>query len=184
MKELLKLADKIKDKDLREKTIEILKNLHLSNKALKYKPLKIEESPAGYKGFEHHMEEGGLVRHTKNVTEIAMKIAESVEEKYGIINIDYVIAGALLHDLMRVFDFKKKTDSYELVGKLLGHEEMIGCELYARSFPEEVVHIVLSHLKPEGLIIEALIVHYADSIDAYTDVYLKESMKAVLESKL
>ncbi len=184
MKELLKLADKIENKDLKEKTIEMLKNLHLSNKTLKYKPLKIEESPAGYKGFEHHMEKGGLVRHTKNVTEIALKIAESVEEKYGIINKDYVIAGALLHDLMRVFDFKKKGDTYELVGKLLGHEEMIGCELYARNFPEEVVHIVLNHLKPEGLIIEALIVHYADSIDAYTDVYLKESMKAIIESKL
>lgn len=181
MKELIKLAEKIEDKDLRDKTIELLKELRLSNKEMKYKPLKLEESPAGYPGFEHHMEKGGLVKHTKNVTELAIKIADFIEDQYCKVNKDYVIAGALLHDLMRAFDFKKSGNEYGLVGKLLSHEELIGCELYARSFPEEVVYIVLSHLKSEGLILEANIVHFADSIDAYTDAYVKELLKETVK---
>lgn len=184
MNELLKLADKIEDKELRDKTKELLKEIKLSNKNLDYKPLKLEESPAGYKGFEHHMEKGGLVIHTRNVTELSIKIADFVEERYCKINKDYIIAGALLHDLMRVFDFRKKGKNYEIVGKLISHEELIGCELYARNFPEEVIHIVLNHLKPEGLILEAMIVHFADSIDAYTDAYLKELVKGAMEGKI
>ncbi len=183
MKELLKLTDEIGDKELRDKTKKLLKEIKLSNKNLGYKPLKLEESPAGYKGFEHHMEEGGLVIHTKNVTELAIKIADFVTQKYCEINKDYVIAGALLHDLMRVFDFRKKGRSYEIVRKLIPHEELIGCELYARNFPEEVVHIVLNHLKPDSLILEAMIVHFADSIDAYTDAYLKELLKGILKEE-
>lgn len=181
MNELLKLADKIGDKILREKTKELLRDVKLSNRTLGYTGLKVVDSPAGYKGFEHHMEEGGLVTHSRNVTELAIKLADFVGEKYCKINKDYVIAGALLHDIMRVFDFKKSGREFELVGKLLAHEELIGCELYARNFPEEVVHIVLNHLKPDGLILEAIIVHYADSIDAYTDAYLKEMLKGALK---
>ena len=184
MNELLKLADKIEDKDLREKTKDLLKDIKLSNKNLNYRGLKLEESPAGYKGFEHHMEKGGLITHTRNVTELAIKITEFVSQKYCEVNKDFVIVGALLHDLMRIFDFKKRGSNYEIVGKLIPHEELIGCELYARNFPEEIVHMVFNHLKPEGLILEAMIVHFADSIDAYTDAYLKELLKGALEGKL
>ncbi|HIE41601.1 MAG TPA: HDIG domain-containing protein [Candidatus Aenigmarchaeota archaeon] len=181
MEELLKLAGKIRDRELREKVMELLKEIKLSNKKLNYKSLKFEESPAGYIGFEHHMEEKGLFNHTKNVTELAIKIAEFVEEKYYPINKDFVIAGALLHDIMRVFDFKKTKNGYEIVGKLLNHDELIGCELYAREFPEEVIYIVINHLQPSGLLPEALIVHFADTIDAHIDIYVKELIKNTLK---
>jgi 7,8-dihydroneopterin 2',3'-cyclic phosphate phosphodiesterase len=179
MKELIELAEKIEDKELRAKVIDLLKEIKLSNKNLNYKPLKLEESPAGYVGFEHHMEKGGLLVHTKNVTELAIKIADFVNERYYKVNKDFIIAGALLHDLMRVFDFKKTKKGYEIVGKLLSHEELIGCELYARNFPEEVVYIVLNHIQPSSSIPEALIVHFADSIDAYIDIYLRELLKGL-----
>ncbi len=177
MRELIKLAEKIEDKNLREKTVKTLKEVNLSNKKLNYKPLKLDKSPAGYPGFEHHMEEGGLLIHTKNVTELAIKISDFVIEKYHKINKDFVIAGALLHDLMRVYDFEDSDEGYGITKKLLNHEELIGCELYAREFPEEVVYIVLNHVQPSGLIPEALIVHFADTIDAHMDVYIKELVK-------
>jgi len=179
MEELLKLAEKIEDKELRSKVVDLLKEIKLSNKNLEYVPLKLQESPAGYIGFEHHMEEGGLLTHTKNVTELSIKIADFVNEKYGKVNKDFVIAGALLHDLMRVFDFKKTKKGFEVVGKLLSHEELIGCELYARNFPEEVIYIVLNHMQPNNLIPEVMIVHFADSIDAYTDIYFREIVKKI-----
>jgi 7,8-dihydroneopterin 2',3'-cyclic phosphate phosphodiesterase len=181
MKKLLKLAEKIENKELREKTIALLKEIKLSHRNLTYKSLKFEESPAGYVGFEHHMEKGGLLVHTKNVTELAIKIADFVEEKYYKINKDFVIAGALLHDLMRVFDFKESKEGFELTAKMLNHEELIGCELYAREFPEEVVYIVMHHIQPNGLIPESLIVHFADTIDSHMEIYLAELIKNSLK---
>jgi len=167
-------AEKIKDKDLREKTIKFLKEIKLSNRKLDYKPLKLNNSPAGYPGFEHHMREGGLIEHTKNVTELAIMISDFVSEKYRKVNKDFVIAGALLHDLMRVYDFEEGKRGYTITKKLLDHEELIGCELYAREFPEGVIYIVLNHIQPSGLMPEALIVHFADTIDAHMDVYTRE----------
>lgn len=183
MKELLRLAEKIEDRELRDKVITLLKEIKLSNKNLNYKPLKLEESPAGYVGFEHHMEEGGLLTHTKNVTELAIKIADFVEERYYKVNRDFIIAGTLLHDLMRVFDFKKTRKGYKIVGKLLNHNELIASELYARNFPEEVIYIVLRHVQPDILLPEALIVYFADTIDSHIDLYIKELIKTTLKVK-
>lgn len=207
MDSLIKLAEKIKDKELRIKTISLLKDPKLSNKAMDYKPLKIRESPGGYPGFEHHMVKGGLVKHTEGVVELATKIAGIVEKRYGPVNEDLVLAGAILHDIMRVYDFTKEGDEYSLTPKLLEHEQLIGCELYARGFPEEVVAIVLNHLKPEGFVLElglskthvnatpvkqsglgmsleGFIVHYADTIDAYSDYYFRELLTHALEGAL
>ena len=94
----------------------------------------IYSHPAGYPGFEHHMEIGGLVRHTENVTELAISIANLIKEKYYPINLDFIIAGALLHDLMRVYDFKKNKEK-EIIGIL--HMTM------------KVVYTLISCLKEE-----------------------------------
>ncbi|OYT42938.1 MAG: dihydroneopterin 2',3'-cyclic phosphate phosphodiesterase [Candidatus Aenigmarchaeota archaeon ex4484_56] len=178
---LIKLADKIENMELRNKVKEILKSPELSNPDMKnYKSVPIHTSPAGYAGFEHHMVEGGLVLHTKNVVELSLQIADFIEKNYYPVNKDYVIAGALLHDIMRIFDFKKdKKGNYEIVNKLLEHSELIGCELYARGFPEEVIHIVLSHLgnKPIATL-EAMIVNFADTIDSHVDVYVRGVLKS------
>jgi putative nucleotidyltransferase with HDIG domain len=204
MEELIKFAEKIGDKDLREKTIALLKDPKLSNDSLKYKPLKIKDSPGGYPGFEHHMAKGGLLVHTVKVSELSLKIAESVEE-YGPINKDLILAGALLHDIMRIYDFKKEGKDYLISSKYLEHEQLIGCELYARGFPEELISIVLNHIKPEtfslelglsksaliagptnkkkglGMSLEGMIVHYADTIDAYSEFYFRELFRHMLE---
>ncbi|MBN2094413.1 MAG: HDIG domain-containing protein [Candidatus Aenigmarchaeota archaeon] len=174
MDNLIKLAEKIKDKDLREKTISLLKDPKLSNPALACKPLKIEDTPGGFPGFEHHMEKGGLIKHTEGVTLLAMQMADFVEERYGTVNKDFVITAALLHDIMRLYDFDKIGDEYSLQDNLLEHEELGACELYARGFPEEIVHMVLKHLKPEGQGLEGTILHYADSVDSFSDFYFRE----------
>ncbi|MGC9311004.1 MAG: HD domain-containing protein, partial [Candidatus Aenigmatarchaeota archaeon] len=152
--------------------------------ALKYKPLKIKDAPGGYPGFEHHMTKGGLLAHTEGVTALAILIADFVADTYGPVNRDFVISAALLHDLMRLYDFKKEKKDYSLVPKLLEHEQLIACELYARGFPEEVISVVLNHLKAENHNLEGMIVHYADTIDAFSDYYFRELIKHAIEKEL
>jgi len=183
MEDLIKLAEQIKDEKLREKTLELLNDPKISNKAMKYEHLALNDSPAGYPGFEHHMCKGGLLKHTEGVTTLSINIAKFIDKRYGPVNKDYLIAGALLHDIMRLYDFKKEGDEYSVTPKLLGHEQLIGCELYTRGFPEEVVHMVLCHLKSEDQTIEGMILHFADTIDAYADFHFREMLKALSEGK-
>jgi putative nucleotidyltransferase with HDIG domain len=179
MEDLIKLAELIKDEKLKIKTLELLKDPKLSNKAMNYKPLDLEDSPAGYPGFEHHMCKSGLIKHTEGVATLSMKIAKFVEKRYGPVNEDFLLAGALLHDLMRLYDFKKEGSEYSIVPKIMGHEQLIGCELYARGFPEEVVHMVLNHLKAEDQTLEGMILHFSDTIDAYADFHFRELLSAL-----
>ncbi|MFH7918297.1 MAG: HD domain-containing protein [Candidatus Aenigmatarchaeota archaeon] len=172
-KELIELARLIKNEELREKTIEIIKNIRISNQNFKkYEKYKIDFSKAyGGPSTFHHAYEEGLIDHTLAVVKISIALAKIFEESYGImINKDYLIAGAILHDIMKIFCYKKEK------GKIVSNESMLDhgiwacCELYLRDFPEEVIHIVASHFGPNGAnppqTIEALIVFYADSIDA------------------
>jgi len=179
---LIDIANQIEDKELRKKVVEFLKNPKLSNKKLDYEGMDIEESPAGYAGYEHHLVKGGLILHTISVTTLAINIAKTLMSYYPIsINMDYLIVGALLHDIGRIFDFKKTKKGYAINQKLIEHASLIAAELYSRDFPEEVIHIVLSHLGVNStqppLTIEALIVHYADEIDAQIDFAIRKSLE-------
>jgi 7,8-dihydroneopterin 2',3'-cyclic phosphate phosphodiesterase len=148
---------------------------------MNYRPLALDDSPAGYPGFEHHMCKGGLLKHTEGVTSLSINIAKFIDKRYGPINHDYLIAGALLHDIMRLYDFKKEGDDFSVIPKMLGHEQLIGCELYARGFPEEVIHMTLNHLRAEDQTLEGMILHFADTIDAYADFHFREMLKSLSE---
>ncbi|MEM5772215.1 MAG: HD domain-containing protein [Candidatus Aenigmatarchaeota archaeon] len=171
MEKLIKLAEKIENKKLREKVIEILKEPSISNSEIIYPISKLEKVPAWVSG--HHNYEGGLIDHIESVTNISLMLSENFEKMYKIkINKDYLIAGALLHDIMKVFILKKEGRVWNFTGTLLDHAFFSAAELYARNFPEEVIHIVASHGGDLGAAganprtLEALIVFYADMIDA------------------
>ncbi|MCD6476948.1 MAG: HDIG domain-containing protein [Candidatus Aenigmarchaeota archaeon] len=174
MKELIELANKIKDKDLRKKTIEMLKDASISNKSMKYPKADLEKVPAWI--GTHHSYEGGLIKHTLSVTRLALDLADTFEKTYKTkVNRDFIISGALLHDIMKVFILKKHNNNWTFTGCILDHALFSAAELYARNFPEEVVHIVGSHGGDLGATganpktIEAQIVLQADVIDAAID---------------
>lgn len=169
MKRLIELANKIKDKKLRDKTIKILQDPKISNSEISYPAEKFEEIPAWVGA--HHNYKGGQLEHTISVVNICMNLADHFEKSYETkINRDHVIAGALLHDIMKIFILKKKGKAWDLTGTTLDHADFSACELYAREFPEEVVHIVAAHGGDSGAAyprtLEALIVYYADVIDS------------------
>ncbi len=167
MKRLIEFAEKIKDGDLKKKTIDILKEQKISNKSMKFPKSDIEKIPSW--AGAHHNYEGGLIDHIANVTEIAIAIANSFKKTYKAeINMDHLISGALLHDIMKVFIVKE--GGKDLTDTKLDHAVFSACELYARGFPEEVIHIVASHGgetgQPSPRTLEALILYYADTADS------------------
>lgn len=175
MKQLIELAEKIKDKDLREKTVALLKDPKISNKSMKYPKADLEKATTWVGA--HHSYEGGLIDHIESVTEISMTMAKTFSRIYKKdINLDHVIAGALLHDIMKVFMIKE--NGKEFTGASLDHAVFSACELYSRGFPEEVVDIVASHggeLGAHGAnprTIEAFIVFQADMADSAGEAYI------------
>lgn len=110
---------------------------------------------------------GLLVDHTKRITKLAWTVVNAREEP---LNKDFLIAGALLHDVGKLLEYEMKE------GKIIksafgektrhpagGAQLAEGCNL-----PKEVVHIIAAH-SHEGDTMnrtpEAIIVHHCDFID-------------------
>lgn len=171
MNDLYKLAERIKDVKLRKRVISTLKNPgKLSNKEFeKYEACNLEEAPAST-SF-HHIYIGGLVDHTYSITKMSIAIAEILEEVYKTkIDYDSLIAAALLHDIGKLYRLKNINGVWDVTGIKLDHTMLGTSELYARGFPESVIHIVASHFGENGPTppgtIEAIILHTVDDFDA------------------
>ncbi len=168
-KKLLGLANEIRDKELRKKVTDMIKNPKLTNKKFAYKSISMHDAPASL-GW-HHVHEGGLAKHTYVVTKLCMNIAEFMQENYGFaLDRDALIAGALLHDIAKLFDMKKEGKGFDSTELSIDHIIMGSAELYARGFPESVIHLVASHFGEQGTTspqtAEAVILHHADTLDA------------------
>lgn len=142
---------------------------------------KFREWPASQ--YIHHPYLGGLLEHTLSVTKTCLYLAD----KYAVSR-DLVVAGALLHDIGKFEELSTEgATHYTARGRLLGHVVM-GRDVvrdWARRagvFPEgeapegfllHLEHLMLSHQgQPEWgaaktpMSAEALLLHYADDIDA------------------
>ena len=98
--ELEALAKKIRDENLREKVVELLKNPTFEIDGKKHLGLPFDVSPAGRSN--HHCYPGGYVEHIVSTANIALSICSSVENVYhGKVNRDLVLAGILLHDVFK-----------------------------------------------------------------------------------
>lgn len=135
------------------------------------------------KGF-HHVYIGGLLEHTLSV----VRLLDLAAEHYQGINRDLLIAGGILHDIGKIYEFTyERIVEYSDQGRLIGHIVM-GVEMVDRKiaaipgFPEsmamELRHLILSHhgtlefgspKRPKTL--EALIVHFMDDLDAKVNAF-------------
>jgi 7,8-dihydroneopterin 2',3'-cyclic phosphate phosphodiesterase len=166
------LTSRIRDKSLREKTLEVLKNPSFEVAGKKHEGLSLDVSPAGLS--HHHCYPGGYVEHIVSAAEIALALCDSVEKIYhGKVNRDLVLAGILLHDVFKVVTYEeRKTGGYDStrLADYLDHLSLATAELVRRGFPLELVHIVSAHHGAYGPIrprtVEALICHLADLADS------------------
>jgi len=169
---LKELTDKIRDKNLREKVIELMENPTFEVDGKRYSGLPLDVSPAGLS--HHHCYPGGYIEHVVSTVNLASAMCNSVEKVYhGKVNRDLVIAGVLLHDIFKPATYAvNENGSYSSTGlaDYLDHLSIVISELVRRGFPVELVHVVSAHHGSYGPIrphtIEALICHLADLMDS------------------
>jgi len=186
MKRLIELAQNIKDEELRRKVVEFLKDPKLSNKDFKkYPRMKIEDAasmftvggPSGSASVERD-----VLNHTITLVELCMSTAKEMEKNYGIvINEDYLMAAAILHDIAKIFEWRRGGEGLEHTGIMLDHTMLGTAELYARGFPEGVIHIVASHFGESGPTpprnIEAMVMHHLDNMISLAEFHIYGSKK-------
>lgn len=181
LSDLLELSRKIKDAGLRKKVAAMLRHPAMSHPGLsvKYKPADLKEVPASLQF--HHTYDRGLIEHTHAVTKLSIAVAESIDSVYKIgLDMDALIAAALVHDIGKLWGIRKEKGGWEATDLMLDHTMAGTAELYARGFPEKVLHIVASHFGENGptppQIMEALIFHTVDNLDAVIGTNRQENL--------
>ncbi len=163
IEEILPEIGEIKDKNLREKVKEIweyaIEKGGWRNFPLKNIPFTLLIPTTR-----------DLITHTRSVTKMAIAIGKT----RGDVNMDYLIAGALLHDVAKLFEFgivdgKVVKSEY---GKRIRHP--VGGAMLGEKFdlPYEISHIIASHSKEGEFVVrtpEAVIVHHCDFIDFHIE---------------
>jgi 7,8-dihydroneopterin 2',3'-cyclic phosphate phosphodiesterase len=152
--------------------VELLEDPTFKISGKTYSGLPIDTSPAGLS--HHHCYAGGYVEHVVSTTRLALSICDSVEKVYhGKVNRDLVIAGVLLHDILKPVTYLANADgsySSTRLADYLDHSSLVISELVRRGFPLELVHAVAAHHGSYGPIrprtIEALVCHLADLVDS------------------
>ncbi|MCU0850342.1 MAG: HDIG domain-containing protein [Candidatus Thermoplasmatota archaeon] len=148
----------IQEKDLRKKVIDVWKTA-----ADRGGWNQLQEIP-----FTLLFEGSGLlVDHTKRITKLAWNVVNTRSEN---LNKDYLIAGALLHDVGKLLEYEMRAG--KIVKSAYGEKTRhpaAGAQLAEEcNLPKEVIHIIAAH-SHEGDTMnrtpEAIIVHHCDFID-------------------
>jgi len=151
--------------------------LQLLRSVLDHNRDKVKSFPAGTE--IHHNYWGGFLEHVLSVLESALFFAS----KYPALDIDILVAGAVLHDIGKLEELgNPKNPSYTAKGILIGHV-VLGRDLLREEarlipdFPPDLLmlleHVILSHQgqlewgsPKEPKTPEALVLHYIDDLDA------------------
>jgi 3'-5' exoribonuclease len=149
-------------------------------------PLKVAPAAKGI----HHAYRGGLAEHLHSV----MRLAHRMADHYPQADRDLLVAGALLHDILKVKEISpEKGFEYTDEGRLVGHITMTAQAIREKAsrlegFPslleQHLTHIVISHHgqlewgSPKlPMTLEAMLVHMIDSIDSRVASWLEIMQK-------
>jgi putative nucleotidyltransferase with HDIG domain len=148
----------IKDKELKKKVVNVWQEA-----AERGNWKSIDDAP-----FTLLIENSGkLTDHTKRITNLAKAVYDLRKEE---INLDYLIAGALLHDVGKLLEYVEENGCYVKgeFGKKFRHPVSGALLAKELGLPDEIVLIIYAH-SHEGDKIkrspEAVIVNHCDFID-------------------
>jgi 3'-5' exoribonuclease len=167
--------DELADANLRDLTVELLET---------HRDVLIT-LPAARRN--HHAQVSGWLEHVESVTRNAIFLADKYARDYPDLDPplsrDLVVAGAILHDIGKVAEMKLTAvgAEYTPAGELIGHI-LLGRDLVREAAtrhpiaPEMLLrleHIIVSHQRlaewgspKPPMTPEALLVHFADDVDA------------------
>lgn len=167
--ELLPEINEIKEKQLREKVIECWAEAvayrNWTNDELKSIPFTLLAE-----NVKIH-----FIEHVRTCCKMAIACDKVLDDAYGSrktpVNRDYLIAGSLLADVGKLFEFEKKADGVIVkseYGKHIRHPFSGVGLAFKHGIPSEVMHIIAVHSKEgagEKRSPEAIIFHHVDFID-------------------
>lgn len=126
----------------------------------------------------HHAYKGGLLEHTIQTVEFALAIIKCFDDKDIIIDKDLILAGAILHDIGKIFCYKAVNGFFEITDTFLKQEHIIsGIKLISQEIIskkiDDIIHIVASHhnLREWGSPVEphlneAWIIHLTENLSS------------------
>jgi len=167
LKELIPELDLIADEGLRSKVLAVWKEaLELGG----WQPVDLKTIPFTLLIPDCPI---GFLDHVRAVTRTAVEAAGVMEEIYGgaiAINRDHLVAGALLHDIGKLLEYRRRgeTTVKSRRGELLRHPFTGAALTFKHDLPDEVTHMVALHAKEgEGAkrSVEAIIITHADFLN-------------------
>ncbi len=182
--ELIPEFNLIQDRELREKTIRVweaaMERGGWTPDTILQMPFTLLINPCP----------ANLVEHVRAVTLTAYRTALLFGEIYGErvpINLDYLVAGGLLHDVGKLleYEYKGELTAQTAYGALMRHPFSGAALAYEFGLPMEVQHMIAAHagegdkLKRSP---EATLINKADfmSFEALRDLQIKKEMSARL----
>ncbi len=109
-----------------------------------------------------------LVEHIRFVLKAALSIADQLEKAHRYkIDRDLLIAAALLHDLGKIFEYRRKNGKFRKteIGKFFPHGFWGTFLTLREGLPLDLAHLVSSHAHISPVapqLLEGIILHYAD----------------------
>ena len=185
--EIKKVVNKIKDKSLRDRVVNLIQNPRMRIGGKTYDGPSLDLSPASKS--RHHAYKGGLIQHIVSSSKIALTLCDIVEQIYhSKVERDIVLAAVIIHDLMKPLTYSLREEGgYDTspLGEQMDHLTLMVSELIDRDFPLEIVHAVAAHHGRNGptgpRTVEALICFLADSTDATLNGEVLNAAKYLLE---
>lgn len=162
--ELIPEFDRIGNTDLKEKVLQVwqkaLKIRKMQPQDLLRMPftLLIDPCPVNF------------VEHTRGVVNVSVNAARALQDVYGDrmpLNMDYLLAGALLHDVGKILEYEEKDGKFikSREGKYLRHPFSGVGLAFDEGIPDEILHMIAVHAgEGDGKwrSTEAVIIHHAD----------------------
>ncbi len=167
--ELLPEINEIKDAQLRDKVIacweEAIAYRNWTNEELEIIPFTLLAENVQIK----------FIEHVRTCCKMAIACDKVLDEAYSDrktkVNRDYLIAGSLLADVGKLFEYEKKADGTIFksdFGKHIRHPFSGVGLAFKHGLPSEVMHVIAVHSKEgagEKRSPEAIIFHHVDFID-------------------
>ena len=111
-----------------------------------------------------------FLTHTRSVTTITYNSAKTLKQFYGDkmpLNLDYMVAGGILHDVGKLLEYEKKDGKVvkSHKGNCLRHPFSGVGLAFKREIPDEILHMIATHAGEGNLgkrFPEAVIIHHSD----------------------